>query len=191
MISTFVRLLVMSSLTVSLCSPSLAADAKVSKEVEAAERIKQTGRELREDIQRIREARIRVQEEQKRMQAQEVAERKRAAAERAEQSRKNALAVTAARRESDQKARELLAVQEKARLEAEARAAQAEARAVQAERERQALLADRLAKLEKEEKLVKEQAAKFDSACMDDPDPNCPAKNKALREQRARAQKAR
>ena len=88
-------------------------------------------------------------------------------------------------------ARALLAEQEKAKLEVQARA-------VQAERERQAAMAERLAKLEREEKLVKERAAKFeaskfeaakfefDPACMDDPDPNCSAKNKARRAQRVR-----
>lgn len=187
----FVRLTVL-SLVLMACPTAFAADAKPSKEIEAAERIKQSGKELREDIQRIRETRIRVKEEQKRMQAQAAAERKREAAARAEQMRQNALALAEARRQGEEKARELLATQEKARLEAEARAAQAEARAAQAERERQALLAERLAKLEREEKLVKEKAAKFemDPACMDDPDPNCAAKNKAIRE-RAKALKAR
>ena len=183
--SKLIKLLVMASVAVSICSPSLAADAKASKEVEAAERIKQTGRELREDIQRIREVRIRLIEDQKRMQIEEAAERKREAVARAEESRKNAAALAEARRGSEQKARALLAEQEKTKLEAHAKAAQTE-------RDRQALLATRLAKLESEEKLVKERAAKFeatkfefDPACMDDPDPNCAAKNKARRAQRA------
>lgn len=189
---TFCRLWIVASLAVLVSSPALAADAKQTKEIEAAERIKQSGKELREDIQRIREARIRVKEEQKRMQEQEALDRKREAAARVEQKRLNALAMAEAKRESEQKARELLAAQEKARLEAEARVAQAEARAAQAERERQALLAERLAKLERDERLVKEKAVKLeiDPSCMDDPDPNCAAKNKAIRE-RAKAQKAR
>lgn len=189
---TFISLWVIAGLSVVACPSAFAADAKPTKEIEAAERIKQSGKELREDIQRIRETRIRVKEEQKRMQEQEAADRKREAAARAEQNRLNVLAMAEARRQSVQKARELLAAQEKARLEAEARAALAEAKAAKAERERQILLAERLAKLEREEMLVKERAAKYevDSACMDDPDPNCAAKSKAIRE-RLRAQKAR
>ena len=177
----FFSLWILASLVISISSPSLAADTKVSKEVEVAERMKQSSMEMRADIQRIREERIRINEDQKRMLIQQAVERKREAAAREEQIRKNAAALVQARQHSEQKARALIAEQEKAKLEAEAKA-------LQAERERQVVMADRLAKLEREEKLVKERAVKieFDSACMDDPDPNCSAKNKARRAQRAK-----
>ena len=191
----FVSLWVIAGLAISMNSPTLANSAEVSKEKEVADRIQQANKEFRADIQRIREERIRLKEEQKRMQAQAVIEQKREAAAREELRKKNAVAMVEAKRESEQKARELLAQQEKEKRDEQAKAAQAERErqvAMLAERERLAALAERLARLEKEEKLVKERAAKLDvdSACMDDPDPNCAAKNKAIRE-RARAQKAR
>lgn len=186
----FVSLWVIASLAIAMSSFSLASKAEVTKEKEVADRIHQANQAFRADIQRIREERIRLKEEQKRIQVQEAIDRKREAVAREEQRKQNAAALVEAKRESEQKASALLAQQEKEKLEAQVKALKAERErqvALLAERERQVALAARLAKLEKEEKLVQERAAKFevDSACMDDPDPNCSAKNKALRAQRA------
>lgn len=186
----FVSLWMIASLAIAMSSFSLASKAEVTKEKEAADRIHQANQAFRADIQRIREERIRLKEEQKRAQVKEALERKREAAVLEVQRKKNAAALVEAKRESEQKARLLQAQQEKEKLEAQVKALQADRErqiALLAERERQVALVERLAKLEKEEKLVKERAAKFevDSACMDDPDPNCSAKNKALRALRA------
>lgn len=93
----------------------------------AAERVKKSAAEFRLELQRIRAERARTQN-------QFAEERKREAVERAEQDRKDAIALAAAQKESEQKARDLRAAQEKARRDALLRAERAE-------QQRQAVLA--------------------------------------------------
>lgn len=85
----------------------------------AAERIKKSADDFRAELRRIREERARTL-------TQHAIERKREADERAEQDRKDAIALAAAQREGEQKARELRVAQEKARREALLRAERAE-----------------------------------------------------------------
>lgn len=101
--------------------PAWAGEEEDMKAMEAAaERIKKSAADFRVELQRIRE-------ERKRIQSRHALERQREAVERAEQDRKDAVALAAAKRSGgEQKVRELKAAQEQARREAALRAERAE-----------------------------------------------------------------
>lgn len=101
-------------------APAWAGAEEDMKAMEAAaERVKKSAEDFRAELRRIREERARTQ-------AQYALERKREADARAEQDRKDAIALAAAQKEGELKARELRAAQEKARREAVLRAERAE-----------------------------------------------------------------
>lgn len=106
-----------------LCATQLPVWAGTEEDMKAmeaaAERVKKSAEDFRAELRRIREERAHTQ-------AQYALERKREADARAEQDRRDAIALAAAQKDGEQKARELKAAQEKARREAVLRAERAE-----------------------------------------------------------------